>query len=151
MSDLKTRLTGDVQAAMRARDRERLVVLRTIMAAIKQKEVDERVEMDDARVLAVLDKLVKQHRDSIEQFGNAGRTDLCDKEKFELGIVQSYLPQAATQQEIADLIESAVRDTGASSIKDMGKVMGRLKPGLQGRADLGQVGALVKDRLSRAG
>ncbi|MGH8246930.1 MAG: GatB/YqeY domain-containing protein [Gammaproteobacteria bacterium] len=148
MSALKARVNEDVKSAMRARERERLGVLRMILAAIKQKEVDERIELDDTGVLAVLDKLARQHRDSIDQFDKAGRTDLSTKERFELGIVQSYLPQPLTDDELATLIENAINETGASSARDMGRVMGVLKPKVQGRTDMGKVGGLVKSRLA---
>lgn len=148
MSGLKAHVNEDVKSAMRARERERLGVLRMILAAIKQREVDERVELDDTGVLAVLDKLARQHRESIDQFEKAGRTDLSTKERFELGIVQSYLPQPLTDDELAKLIEDAVSETAASSIRDMGRVMGVLKPRVQGRTDMGKVGSLVKSRLA---
>lgn len=137
-----------MKAAMRTRDKERLSALRMILAAVKQKEVDERVELDDPQILAVLDKMAKQHRDSISQYELAGRDDLVKKETTELEIVQSYLPEPLDEDEIKQLIRSAIEETGASTIKDMGKVMGILKPRLQGRADMGEVSALVKKQLS---
>lgn len=133
---------------MRSRDKDRLSTLRLIQAAIKQKEVDERISLDDAQVLSVLDKLGRQHRDSIEQFDKAGRTDLVEKERFELSLVQGYLPQQLGDDEIAGIIAAAIQELGATSIKDMGAVMGRIKPRLQGRADMGKVGGLVKLRLA---
>jgi len=132
---------------MRARDKERLSALRMILAAIQQKEVDERIELDDPQTLVVLDKMTKQHRDSIAQYQQAGRDDLVQKESFELKIVQSYLPAPLTEVEIIELIKSALKETGASSMQDMGRVMGLLKPKLQGRADMGKIGALVKAQL----
>jgi len=146
-SDLKARILEDVKAAMRARERERLEVLRMITAAIKQREVDERVEMDDAAVLQVLDKMVKQRRDSESQFRDAGRAELADKEAFEIGVVSGYLPQPLTSDDLEALIDAAIADSGATAMKDMGKVMGLLKPRVQGRADMGVVSAAVKGRL----
>lgn len=132
---------------MRSKDKERLAILRLILAAFKQKEVDERIELDDTQVLAILDKLAKQHRDSISQYEQAGRDDLVEKETFELEVVQSYLPQALSEDEIKQLINEAIDSSGASSMKDMGKVMGLLKPKLQGRADMGKVSGQIKARL----
>lgn len=147
MSNLKERLNEDVKVAMRNKDRDRLVTLRMITAAIKQKEVDERVELDDTRVLSIIDKMARQHRDSIQQFEAAGRTDLVDKEKSELAIVQGYLPEQLGEDEIKQLIQSAIQATGASSVKDMGKVMGIIRPQIQGRADMTRTGELVKALL----
>ena len=148
MAGLKQRINEDVKGAMRAREKERLGVLRLILAAIKQKEVDERTELDDVQVLAVLEKLSKQHRDSIEQFEKAGRNDLAEKERFELGLVRSYLPQQLGEEELAGLITKAIAEAGASSVRDIGKVMALLKPGVQGRADMGRVSSLVKAKLN---
>jgi hypothetical protein len=149
MSDmsLKERILQDVKDAMRAKDKPRLATIRLITAAIKQREVDERIELDDAQVLAVLDKMVKQRRESISQFEKAGRDDLIAQEAGELEIIQCYLPRQLTEAEIAILIDEAMAATGAASIKDMGKVMGQLKPRLQGRADIGAVSAMIKARL----
>ncbi|MGI9332152.1 MAG: GatB/YqeY domain-containing protein [Gammaproteobacteria bacterium] len=147
-STIKQRIDDDVKAAMRARDKARLGTLRQVTAAIKQREIDERVELDDAEVLAVLDKLVKQRKDSEEQFIVGGRQDLADQEAFEREIIQSYLPAPFSADEIAALIDEAVAATGAASVKDMGKVMGTLKPQLQGRADLGEVSKTVRARLN---
>jgi uncharacterized protein YqeY len=147
MSTIKQRINDDVKAAMRGRDRQRLGVLRMITAAVKQKEVDERLELDDAGTLAVLDKLAKQHRDAIDQFRDAGRADLVEKETFELDVVREYLPQPLAEEELADLVRAAVAEAGAGSLQDMGKVMGLLKPRVQGRADMGKVSALVKQAL----
>ena len=133
---------------MRARDAARLSAIRLILAAIKQKEVDERVELDDAAVLAILEKMVKQRRESIAQFEAAGRTDLAAGEKFELGVLCGYLPQPLDDARIEAEVAAAVAATGASGIKDMGKVMAALKGRLAGRADLGKVSALVRQRLS---
>ncbi len=133
---------------MRNREKELLAVLRLITAAIKQVEVDQRIELNDRQVIAVLDKLAKQHRDSIEQYNKAERADLAEKERFELGIVQSYLPAALSEEEIAQLIQDAIAETGANDMKDMGKVMGILKSKAQGRADMGKLSAQVKAQLS---
>jgi len=148
MAPIKQQINDDVKVAMRARDKERLSALRMILAAIKQKEVDARIELDDPQTLAVLDKMTKQHRESISQYQQAGRDDLVQKETFELEIVQSYLPAPLTDMEIDELIRSVLEETGATTMQDMGKVMGLLKPRLQGRADLGKVSGLVKIRLS---
>ena len=134
--------------ALRGRDKQRLGVIRLILAAVKQREVDERIELDDAQINAVLDKMSKQRRDSLEQFEKAGRDDLVEQEKFELGILKAYLPEPLSDAEIGALIEEAVQTTGASSIKDMGKVMGLLKSKLQGRADMGAVSGKIKARLT---
>lgn len=147
MSVTKQRINDDVKAAMRSKDKDRLGVLRLIMAAFKQKEVDERIELDDAMVLAIMDKMTKQIRDSIQQFEQAGRDDLVKKEKFELEIIQEYLPTQLIEDEIKQLIAESITESGAESVKDMGKVMSILKPRLQGRADMGQVSALVKQQL----
>lgn len=148
MSVLKDRITDDMKAAMKGGDKPRLGVIRLILAAIKQIEVDERIELDDTRVLSVLDKMVKQRRDSITQYENAGRTELADQEKFEIGIIQEYLPEQLGEADIAALIDEAIQATGAASMKDMGKLMGMLKPKLQGRADMGAVSAQIKQKLS---
>lgn len=147
---LKARITDDMKSAMRAKDKERLGTVRLILAAIKQREVDERISLDedDAQVLAVLEKMRKQRRDSIEQFQKAGREDLVAKEAFELDIIQEYMPQALSEAEIDAIIDEAVSAAGATTIKDMGKVMGTVKSRVQGRADMGQVSAKVKARLS---
>lgn len=146
-SALKQQLTADMKAAMKSGDKSRLTVIRSILAAIKQIEVDERIELDDARVNAVLDKMAKQRRESIAQFDKAGRSDLVDIEQAELEIIQTYLPEALSEAEIGELVEQAIASTGASSMKQMGQVMGMLKPQLQGRADMGQVSQLIKSRL----
>ena len=144
---LKDRITQDVKDAMRARDKPRLATLRLITAAIKQREVDERVELDDTQVTLVLDKMVKQRRESIVQFEKAGRDDLIAIENSELEIITPYLPEQLGEDEINALIDTALEQTGATSIKDMGKVMGLLKPKLQGKADMGAVSALIRSRL----
>ncbi len=137
-----------MKAAMKGGDKPRLGVIRLINAAIKQREVDERIELDDTQVLAVLDKMLKQRRDSVEQYVKAGRDELAEQERFEIGVIQDYMPEALSEAEIQALIEEAVATTGASEMKDMGKVMGNLKPKLQGRADMGAVSALIKQKLS---
>ncbi|MGB1109181.1 MAG: GatB/YqeY domain-containing protein [Gammaproteobacteria bacterium] len=147
-SALKAKITADMKAAMKAGDKARLGTIRLALAAIKQKEVDERRDMSDADVLAVIDKMVKQRRDSISQFTDAGRQDLADKEEAEVVVLQDYLPQALSEAELDDIIRQAIADTGAESIKDMGKVMGQVKPKAQGRADMGQVSGRVKALLS---
>ena len=144
---LKQCLQDDMKGAMKGGDKERLGVIRLILAAVKQREVDERIELDDEQVLVVLDKMVKQRRDSITQYEQAGRDDLAAQEKFEIGILQDYLPEALSEAEVADLVAQAIVDSGAESMRDMGKVMGQLKPKLQGRADMGVVSALVKEKL----
>src|SRR3972149_1136049 len=146
MSALKQRIEDDVKQAMRARDKERLSTLRLITAALKQKEVDDRVELDDGQVLALLDKMARQYRDSIEQFAKAGRTDLVDKETGELRVVLNYLPQQLTHEEITQLIAITISEAGATGIRDMGKVMGALKPKIQGRADMSAVSEIIKKR-----
>ena len=144
---LKQRLVEDMKTAMKAGEKRRLGVIRLINAAIKQREVDERIELDDIQVLAVLDKMLKQRRDSITQYEAAKREDLAEQERYEIGVCQEYLPTALTADEIAALIETAVAASGAASLKDMGKVMALLKPQVQGRADVGAVSALVKQNL----
>jgi uncharacterized protein len=144
---LKARIQDDMKTAMKAGEKVRLGVIRLILAAVKQREVDERIELDDAQVLAVLDKMVKQRRDSIEQYGAAGRQDLVDVERYEVEVIQGYLPAALSEADVAALLESAVEASGASRMGDMGKVMAILKPQIQGRADMGAVSALVKRRL----
>lgn len=145
---LKQRILEDVKTAMKSGAKTRLAVLRLISAALKQREVDERIELSDQQVLEVLDKMVKQRRESITQYEQAARQDLVDQEKFEIDIVQEYLPVPLTPEEIAGLIEEAIQAMGAMSVKDMGKVMGVLKPKMQGRADMGQIGGLIKQKLS---
>jgi len=150
MSDatLKARLTEAMKAAMRAQEKARLGAIRLIQAEIKRVEVDERIELDDARVLAILDKMIKQRRDSIQQFESAGRTDLVDIEAGELAVIQEFLPQALGEAELELLIDGAIRESGAVAMKDMGKVMAILKPQVQGRADMGLVSQRIKARLS---
>ena len=137
-----------MKSSMKSGDKHRLGVVRLILAAIKQIEVDERIELDDTRILAVLDKMAKQRRESIAQYGKAGRDDLVAVEEAEIVIIQEYLPAALSESEINELVEQSIASTGAASIKDMGKLMGVLKPQLQGRADMGKVSQLIKSRLS---
>lgn len=148
MSALKERITEDMKAAMRAKDKARLGVIRMALAAIKQREVDERVELDDSQVTAVIDKMIKQRRDSVSQFQDAGRDELAAVETAEIAVLQDYMPPAMSEDDIAAAIDKAIADTGASSIKDMGKLMGVLKPLLQGRADLGAVSGTIKQKLA---
>ena len=144
---LKDRILQDVKDAMRAKDKPRLATLRLITATLKQQEIDERIELNDAQVLALLDKMCKQRRESISQFEKAGRDDLIAQEVSELELIQTYLPEQLGEDEIVALIDEAMTATGAASIKDMGKVMGQLKPKLQGRADMGAVSAMIKAKL----
>lgn len=148
MADLKTRINEDVKTAMRAKDKVRLGTLRLITAAIKQKEVDERIEPNDEQVVAILEKMLKQRKDSIEQFEKAGRDELAAQEKFEIEIIQVYMPEQLSDDEIEQLIKDAIASSGAESMKDMGKVMGVLKPQLAGRADMGAVSGKIKALLS---
>ena len=145
--DLKTRITEDMKTAMRAKDSVRLSAVRLLLAAIKQKEVDERIQLDDAAVIGVIGKMIKQRHESIAQYEKAARTDLADQEKFELGVLSAYLPQQLPEGEIAQAVAAAVAESGAATVKDMGKVMALLKPRLAGRADMGKVSALVKAKL----
>jgi len=145
---LKTQLTDDMKAAMKAGDKTRLGVIRLVNAAIKQREVDERIELDDPAVLAVLDKMVKQRRDSISQFDAAGRADLSAIEHTEMAIIEHYLPAKLGEAAIVDAVDAAMRETGASGPADMGKLMAVLKPRLAGQADMGEVSKLVKQRLA---
>nr|WP_067298948.1 GatB/YqeY domain-containing protein [Marinobacterium profundum] len=148
MSELKLKISAEMKAAMRAKDKARLGTIRLMMSEIKRIEVDERVELDDTRVLAVLDKMQKQRRDSISQFDTAGRQDLADLERQELEVIKTFLPQPLTEQELADLIAQAISTTAAQSMQDMGKVMAIIKPQIQGRADGGAVSKLVKAQLA---
>jgi hypothetical protein len=145
---LKARITDDMKAAMRAREAARLGTIRLLLAAIKQKEVDERAELDDAAIGGVVEKLIKQRKDSISQFEAAGRGDLVAAEQAELAVLQAYLPEQLSAAEIEAAVAAAVAEAGAASPKDMGKVMGLLKPRLAGRADMAQVSALIKTQLA---
>jgi uncharacterized protein len=145
---LKTQLTEDMKAAMKSGEKDRLGVIRLINAAIKQKEVDERIEMTDALVLAVLEKMVKQRKDSISQYEAAGREDLAAIERYELGVLDAYLPAKLGEAEVLAAIDAAIAETGASGPADMGKLMAVLKPKLAGQADMGEVSKLVRQRLA---
>ena len=146
---LKQTLTEDMKAAMKAGQKDRLGVIRLINAAIKQREVDERIELDDAAIIAVVDKMLKQRRDSVTQYEAANRQDLADRERFEMTVLADYLPQPLTDAEIDALIEAAVASTGAAGLPDMGKVMGAVKSQMAGRADMAAVSARIKARLTR--
>jgi len=145
---LHERITEDMKAAMRAKDAARLSAIRLLLAAIKQREVDERIELDDAAVLGVIDKMIKQRRESIAQFEKAARKDLVDAEKAEIQLLSGYLPAQMGDAEIAQAVSAAIAESGASGVKDMGKVMALLKPRLAGKADMGKVSALVKTKLA---
>ena len=147
---LKEKIKDDIKQAMRDKNESRVTTLRMLSAAIQRREVDERIQLDDAQVMAVIEKLVKQGRESIEQYMKGGRPELADKESGEIAIFQTYLPQQLGETEIDKLIAEAIAATGASSVKDMGKVMGVLKPKLQGRADMGKVGGKIKAKLGAA-
>jgi hypothetical protein len=144
---LRERVQNDMKSAMKAGDKRRLGVVRLMLAAMKQREVDERIALNDAEVLSVLDKMVKQRRDSLEQYAQAGRDDLAEQERYELEVIRTYLPTALSDEELARLVGEAIAATGAQSMKDMGKVMGILRPQVQGRADMAAVSALVKQGL----
>ena len=146
---LKTRLTDDMKTAMKAGEKDRLGVIRLVLAAIKQREVDERIALDDAQVLAVLEKQVKQRKDSITQYEGAGREDLAAVERYELGVIQAYLPEQMGAAELQAAVDAAIADTGARGQADMGKVMALLKPKLAGRADMGAVSALLRNALAK--
>jgi uncharacterized protein YqeY len=147
---LKRRIQDDMKLAMKAGDKPRLGVIRLILAAVKQREVDERIELDDAQLLAVLDKMVKQRRESVSQYAAAGRNDLAEVEQNEILVIQAYLPPPLSAEEIDAMIANAIADVGAVSVGDIGKVMAVLKPALQGRADVGAVSAQIRARLSGA-
>lgn len=147
-SAIKGQITEDMKDAMRAQDKERLATIRLILAALKQREVDERISLTDQDVLSILDKMQKQRRESITQFEAAKRQDLADKEVAEMKVIQHYLPAQLSDAEVIALIDAAIKESGASSIKDMGKVMGLIKPKVQGRADVAVVSNQIKDRLS---
>jgi uncharacterized protein YqeY len=144
---LKDRITEDMKTAMRAGDKERLGTVRLLLAAIKQREVDERITLDDGQVVAVIEKMIKQRREAIGQFESGGRSDLVAKETAEIGVLQGYLPAQLTAAEVDALITEAIAATGAASIKDMGKVMGYVKPKAQGRTDMGALSARIKQKL----
>jgi uncharacterized protein YqeY len=145
---LRQRIESDMKTAMRARDKDRLGTIRLVLAAIKQREIDERITLTDTDILAVLDKMITQRRDSITQFEQAGRQELADKEAAEVAVIQEYLPAALSESEIEAIIAEAISSSGATSPQDIGKIMGLLKPRLQGRADMGLVSRKVKEKLS---
>jgi len=145
---LKEKITEDMKAAMRAKDAQRLGAIRLLTAAIKQKEVDERIELDDAQVQTIIDKMIKQRRDSISQFEAGGRQDLADAEKSELAVLSEYMPAALSEAEVQSEVAAAVASTGAAGPQDMGKVIGLLKPRVAGRADMGALSGLVKKKLA---
>lgn len=145
---LKLQISEDMKNAMRAKDSVRLGAIRLLQAAIKQREVDERIDLDDAAVIAVIEKMLKQRRDSIAAYESANRTDLADVEKFEVTVLQTYLPQQLTEDEIKAILEKVVADTGAEGVKDMGKVMAAIKPLVAGKADMGKISGLIKTRLA---
>lgn len=147
MSALKEQLVNDMKNAMREKDSARLEVIRMLRAAIQRKEVDDRIELDDDQVLAVIQKQIKQANDSITQFTKGGRDDLADKEKFGLEVMQAYMPEQLSEEDLQKLVAEAISKTGASSVKDMGKVIGMLKPKVQGRADMGQLSQMIKSSL----
>ena len=144
---LKLKITEDMKTAMRAKDSVRLGAIRLLQAAIKQREVDERIELTDTDVIAAIEKMLKQRRDSISAFESANRQDLADIEKFEVSVLQTYLPQQLTEAEVLEILEKVVLDTGAAGIKDMSKVMAAIKPLVVGRADMGKISGLIKTRL----
>ena len=145
---LKARITEDMKTAMRAKDSARLGAIRLLQAAIKQREVDERIELDDTQVIEAIEKMLKQRRDSIEAYEKAKRQDLVDVEKFEVSVLQTYLPQALTEDEVKAILEKVITETAASGMKDMGKVMAAIKPLVLGKADMGKISGLIKARLS---
>jgi len=148
MSKLKQLITDDMKLAIKAQDKPALKAIRMILGAIKQKEIDERIELDDNQVMAVIQKMVKQRKDSISQFSDAGRTDLVEVEEAELLIINNYMPKQLSEDEIEKAVVKAISDTGADSMKDMGKLMGTLKSQLDGKADMGYVSQLIKSKLS---
>ena len=145
---LKARITDDMKAAMRAGEKERLGAIRLILAALKQREVDERIVLDDAQILAILEKMLKQRRDSIEQYGAANREDLAAVERAEVAVIQAYMPAPLSSEELDRIVAKAIADSGATSAREMGKVVGLVKPQVSGRADMGQVSELIKARLA---
>jgi len=148
MSDLQKQIQGAVISAMKSGEKKRLGIIRLITSSLKQIEVDERIELDDARVIATLDKMVKQRRESITQFKAAGRDDLVKQESYEIDIIQEFLPEALSEDEVDSIVNQAIEQTGAASIKDMGKVMGIVKPQIIGRADMGEISGRIKSLLS---
>ena len=148
---LKARLTDDMKAAMKGGEKDRLGVIRLVNSAIKQREVDERIELDDAQVMGVLEKMLKQRRDSIEQFDAAGRMDLADKERYEVTVIEAYLPAKLSDGEVETIVDQAIREVAPAGAKDMGKVIAAVKPKLAGRAEMGKVSEIVKRKLAALG
>ncbi len=148
---LKVQLTDDMKTAMKSGDKERLGVIRLINAAIKQREVDERIQLDDTQVLSVLEKMLKQRRDSVSQFQAAGRTDLADKETFEIGVVQSYMPAQLSPADLDAIVVATIAEAGATGPKDMGKVMGLVRPKVAGKTDMGKLSEIIKGKLAALG
>jgi len=144
---LQEQLTAEMKASMKAKDKQRLVVIRSLLAAIKQIEIDSQTTVDEAGALAIVDKAMKQRRDSYQQFLDAGRSDLAEQEAYEMTVIQDFMPEALTEEEINDLIDSAIAESGATTMQGMGKVMGLLKPNMQGRADMAVVSKLIKAKL----
>ncbi len=145
---LKSRLQDDMKTAMKAQDKPRLAVIRLILAAVKQREVDERIQLDDQQILAVLDKMIKQRQESVRQYASAGRADLATAEQAEITVIQTYLPAALTPEQVADIIQQALSETGATAMCDMGRVMALIKPQAQGRADMTQISQAVRTHLA---
>lgn len=148
MSSIKDKLTEDMKTAMRAKDKDRLGAIRLALSAVKQREVDERIQLDDTQLLVILDKMIKQRRESITQYRAGSRDDLVAKEQFEIDVLQTYLPTALGEAELQQIIAAAIKETGAVSVKDMGKLMTALRPQVQGRADMGLVSQIVKQSLA---
>ena len=148
MSQLKQLITDDIKLALKAQDKAALKTIRMILGAIKQKEIDERIDLNDGQVMTVIQKMVKQRKDSISQFSDAGRTDLVEVEEAELSIINNYMPKQLSEAEIEAAVVKAISDSGADSMKDMGKLMGILKGQLDGKADMGQVSQLIKSKLN---
>lgn len=146
--NLKDQLTAEMKSAMKAKDKDRLLVIRTMLAAIKQVEIDDQTTLDDAGILVVLDKMLKQRRDSIKQYEEANRPELAEKEAYEMTVIQEFLPQPLTAEEIDQLVAEAISETGATTMQQMGQVMGLLKPKMQGRADMAEVSKKIKEKLS---
>ena len=147
-NSIKQNIQEDMKSAMRARDSERLVTIRMLLAAIKQREIDERITLTDTDILAVIDKMIRQRREAAKQYTDAKRIDLADKENSEIEVLQTYMPEQLTETEIKQLIENAIKETGAESIRDMGKVMNIIKPKAQGRADMSQISSKIKELLT---
>jgi len=147
-SEIKDKLTQEMKSAMKNKQKERLGVIRTLLAAVKQREVDERIEVDDSILLAILDKQLKQRKESAKIYREANRNELAENEEFEMSVIQDFLPQALSEEEISAIINEAISSTGATAMKDMGKVMAQIKPKVQGKADMGEVSKLIKSKLS---